>query len=224
MWTAFRDRREAGRRLADVLLPYALRDPVVLGLPRGGVPVAFEVARRLDAPLDVCIVRKLGAPGHEEFAMGAIASGGVELLSEHTVRALGLTEAQVTRVLVREREELARRERAYRDGRPPVEVRGRTVILVDDGLATGASMQAGVMALRSRRPAAIVVAVPVASASACEEIRRVADACVCLRTPEPFFGVGQWYVDFGQTTDDEVRALLAAGSSVGQPPAAFAAS
>jgi predicted phosphoribosyltransferase len=213
VWTAFSDRREAGQRLADVLLPYAPRDPVVLGLPRGGVPVAFEVARRLEAPLDVCIVRKLGAPGHEEFAMGAIASGGVELLSEHTVRSLGLTREQVARVIVREREELARRERAFRDGRPAVDVQGRTVILVDDGLATGASMQAAVMALRSRRPAAIVVAVPVASSAACADIRRIADACVCLRTPEPFFGVGQWYANFGQTTDDEVRALLASARS-----------
>jgi predicted phosphoribosyltransferase len=219
MWTAFRDRREAGQRLADALLPYAPRDPVVLGLPRGGVPVAFEVARRLDAPLDVCIVRKLGAPGHEEFAMGAIASGGVELLSEHTVRSLGLTREQVARVIVREREELARRERAFRDGRPAVDVQGRTVILVDDGLATGASMQAAVMALRSRRPAAIVVAVPVASSTACADIRRIADVCVCLRTPEPFFGVGQWYANFGQTTDDEVRALLAAARSPAPAPA-----
>jgi predicted phosphoribosyltransferase len=219
MWTAFRDRREAGQRLADALLPYAPRDPVVLGLPRGGVPVAFEVARRLDAPLDVCIVRKLGAPGHEEFAMGAIASGGVELLSAHTVRSLGLTREQVAQVIGRERQELARRERAFRDGRPAVDVQGRTVILVDDGLATGASMQAAVMALRSRRPAAIVVAVPVASSTACADIRRIADVCVCLRTPEPFFGVGQWYANFGQTTDDEVRALLAAARSPAPAPA-----
>ena len=219
MWTAFRDRREAGQRLADALLPYAPRDPVVLGLPRGGVPVAFEVARRLDAPLDVCIVRKLGAPGHEEFAMGAIASGGVELLSEHTVRSLGLTREQVAQVIGRERQELARRERAFRDGRPAVDVQGRTVIIVDDGLATGASMQAAVMALRSRRPAAIVVAVPVASSTACADIRRIADVCVCLRTPEPFFGVGQWYANFGQTTDDEVRALLAAARSPAPAPA-----
>jgi predicted phosphoribosyltransferase len=219
MWTAFKDRREAGQRLADALLPYAPRDPVVLGLPRGGVPVAFEVARRLDAPLDVCIVRKLGAPGHEEFAMGAIASGGVELLSEHTVRSLGLTREQVAQVIGRERQELARRERAFRDGRPAVDVQGRTVIIVDDGLATGASMQAAVMALRSRRPAAIVVAVPVASSTACADIRRIADVCVCLRTPEPFFGVGQWYANFGQTTDDEVRALLAAARSPAPAPA-----
>ena len=210
MWTEFKDRHEAGRQLGEALASYAPRDAVVLGLPRGGVPVAFEVARRLGAPLDVCIVRKLGVPGHEEFAMGAIASGGVELLSPQTVRSLGLTRGQVAHVLGRERLELERRERAYRDGRPVVDVRGRTVILVDDGLATGASMRAAVMALRQRGPAAIIVAVPVASAGTCEDIRRVADDCVCLHTPEPFFGVGQWYAEFGQTTDDEVRALLAA--------------
>jgi predicted phosphoribosyltransferase len=210
MWTEFKDRHEAGRQLGEALVSYAPRDAVVLGLPRGGVPVAFEVARRLGAPLDVCIVRKLGVPGHEEFAMGAIASGGVELLSPQTVRSLGLTHGQVAHVLGRERLELERRERAYRDGRPVVDVRGRTVILVDDGLATGASMRAAVMALRQRGPAAIIVAVPVASAGTCEDIRHVADDCVCLHTPDPFFGVGQWYAEFGQTTDDEVRALLGA--------------
>ena len=210
MWTEFKDRHEAGRQLGDALVSYAPRDAVVLGLPRGGVPVAFEVARRLGAPLDICIVRKLGVPGHEEFAMGAIASGGVELLSPHTVRRLGLTHGQVAHVIGRERLELERRERTYREGRPAVDVRGRAVILVDDGLATGASMRAAVMALRRRGPAAIIVAVPVASAGTCEDIRHVADDCVCLHTPEPFFGVGQWYAEFGQTTDDEVRALLAA--------------
>jgi predicted phosphoribosyltransferase len=210
MWTEFRDRQEAGRQLADALIPYAPRDAVVLGLPRGGVPVAFEVARRLGAPLDICIVRKLGVPGHEEFAMGAIASGGVELLSPSTVRRLELTQGQVAHVIGRERQELERRERAYRDGRPVVDVRGRTAIVVDDGLATGASMRAAVMARRQRQPAAIIVAVPVASATTCQELRHIADACVCLHTPEPFFGVGQWYADFGQTTDDEVRTLLAA--------------
>ena len=209
MWTEFKDRHEAGRQLGEALVSFAPRDAVVLGLPRGGVPVAFEVARRLRAPLDVCIVRKLGVPGHEEFAMGAIASGGVELLSPQTVRSLGLTHGQVAHVLGRERLELERRERAYRDGRPVVDVRGRTVIVVDDGLATGASMRAAVMALRQRGPAAIIVAVPVASAGTCEDIRHVADDCVCLHTPDPFFGVGQWYAEFGQTTDDEVRALLA---------------
>lgn len=214
MWNTFSDRREAGQRLGEALLPYASSHAViVLGLPRGGVPVAFEVARRLGAPLDVCIVRKLGVPGHEELAMGAIASGGVELLSTRTVRELGITPEQVARVVAHEREELERRERAYREGRPALDVRGRVVIVVDDGLATGASMHAAVTALRRREPRAIVVAVPVAPASTCEGLRRVADACVCLHTPAPFYGVGQWYGDFGQTTDDEVRELLAAAQS-----------
>lgn len=211
MWSTFRDRREAGQRLAEALRPFATsHGSIVLGLPRGGVPVAFEVARLLHAPLDVCIVRKLGVPGHEELAMGAIASGGVELLSTRTVRELGITPDDVARVVALEREELERRERAYRQGHPALEVRDRVVIVVDDGLATGASMYAAVTTLRRREPAAIVVAVPVAPASTCEELRRIADACVCLHTPAPFYGVGQWYVDFGQTTDDEVRALLAA--------------
>ena len=214
MWSTFRNRRDAGERLAEALLPYASSNRViVLGLPRGGVPVAFEVARRLGAPLDVCIVRKLGVPGHEELAMGAIASGGVELLNTRTVRELGITPDEVARVVADERQELERREQAYREGRPALDVRGRTVIVVDDGLATGASMYAAVTALRRREPAAIVVAVPVAPASTCAELRRIADACVCLHTPAPFYGVGQWYVDFGQTTDAEVRALLAAAQS-----------
>jgi predicted phosphoribosyltransferase len=213
MWSRFRDRREAGAQLAEALLPYASpHAPIVLGLPRGGVPVAFEVARRLGAPLDVCIVRKLGVPGHEELAMGAIASGGVQLLDTRTVHELGITSDEVARVVAHERQELERRERAYRAGRPALEVQGREVIVVDDGLATGASMHAALTALRRREPAAIIVAVPVAPASTCEELRRVADACVCLHTPAPYYGVGQWYVDFDQTTDDEVRALLA-----GQP-------
>jgi predicted phosphoribosyltransferase len=213
MWTTFRDRREAGQLLAEALIPYASSPGlIVLALPRGGVPVAYEVARRFGVPLDICVVRKLGVPGHEELAMGAIASGGVEVLSAWTVRELGITQQQVQRVVEREREELERRERAYRGDRPAVEVRDRTVILVDDGLATGASMRAAVVALRERKPAAIIVAVPVAPASTCEDLKHVADACVCLHTPEPFYGVGQWYIDFGQTSDDEVRALLGARS------------
>ena len=214
MWSSFRDRREAGQRLAEALLPYASSHAaIVLGLPRGGVPVAFEVARRLGAPLDVCIVRKLGVPGHEELAMGAIASGGVELLNAQTVRELGITSDEVARVVAHERQELERREDAFREGRPALDVRGRVVIVVDDGLATGASMYAAVTALRQREPAEVVVAVPVAPASTCEDLRRIADACVCLHTPAPFYGVGQWYIDFEQTTDDEVRALLAAARS-----------
>jgi predicted phosphoribosyltransferase len=215
MWTTlFNDRRDAGRRLGEVLRPLgASSGVVVLGLPRGGIPVAFEVARLVGAPLDVCVVRKLGVPGHEEVAMGAIASGGVELLDGRTIRALRIDQGEIVRILAREREELARRERAYRDDHAPVEVRGRTVILVDDGLATGASMIAAVTAIRQRGPRAIVVAVPVASASACAELRRVADECVCVLTPEPFEGVGRWFADFSQTDDDEVRELLAAARS-----------
>lgn len=207
----FRDRREAGRRLAEVLRPLASSSGlVVLGLPRGGIPVAFEVASVLGAPLDVCVVRKLGVPGHEEFAMGAIASGGVEMLNASTIRELRITPEDIRRTIARERLELERRERAYRDGHAPTDVRGRTVILVDDGLATGSSMTAAVAAVRQREPRAVVVATPVASASACAELGRVANGCVCVVTPEPFFGVGQWYAEFEQTTDEEVRELLAA--------------
>ena len=210
----FRDRREAGRRLADTLRTVAaIKDPVVLGLPRGGIPVAFEVAKAFDAPLDVCVVRKLGVPGHEEFAMGAIASGDVQLLDARTIRALGIPRYEVERTVARERVELDRRERAYRSGRPTMKVGGRTVILVDDGLATGASMAAAVTALRQRESRAIIVAVPVASRSACAALEGIASGCVCVATPEPFHGVGEWYADFDQTTDDQVRDLLAAANS-----------
>ena len=214
MWSPFSDRREAGRRLGELLRSQgASSDFVVIGLPRGGIPVAFEVANRIGAPLDVCVVRKLGVPGHEEVAMGAIASGGVEMLDVRTVRGLRITRDELLSTLARERQELERRERAYRGDHPPLEIRDRAVILVDDGLATGASMTAAVTALRQREPRAIVVAVPVASTSACAELRRVADACVCILSPEPFLGVGRWYVDFSQTSDDEVRELLAAARS-----------
>jgi predicted phosphoribosyltransferase len=210
----FGDRREAGRRLADRFRTVgALTDPVVLGLPRGGIPVAFEVANALGAPLDVCVVRKLGVPGHEELAMGAIASGGVQLLDTQLIRALQIPRSQVERTVAREELEHDRRERAYRSGRPTMEVRGRTVILVDDGLATGASMAAAVTALRQREPRAIVVAVPVASRSACAALEGIANGCVCVATPEPFHGGGEWYADFEQTTDDEVRELLATANS-----------
>lgn len=209
----FRDRREAGRHLAQALGEVATRpQPLVLGLPRGGVPVAYEVARALDAPLDVFVVRKLGVPGHEELAMGAIASGGIQVLHQQTIRDLGVTAAEVARAVKSEERELERRERAYRDGRPAPVLRGRTVILVDDGLATGASMSAAVEAVRQQQPLSVVVAVPVAANTTCEAMRRIADVCVCAETPEPFYGVGQWYADFSQTTDDEVRALLAAAS------------
>jgi predicted phosphoribosyltransferase len=205
----FRDRFDAGRRLAAVLEQYAARpDVVVLALPRGGLPVGYEVARRLGAPLDVFVVRKLGVPGHEELAMGAIASGGVRVLNEEIVHALGLSERLIDDVEVLERAELERREREYRGDRPPLDVRGRTVILVDDGLATGSTMRAAVAALRRLGPARIVVAVPVSDPSTCEELQREADEVICAITPEPFVAVGRWYQDFSQTTDEEVRALL----------------
>jgi len=205
----FRDRREAGRLLAQELEGYAGRDDViVLALPRGGVPVAYEVARVLGAPLDVFLVRKLGVPGQEELALGAIASGGVRMLNEDVVLGLRIPPEVIDRVEAAERDELKRREREYRDDLPAPDVRGRTVILIDDGLATGASMRAAVAALRQARPARIVVAVPVAAASTCEEFQDEVDEVVCARTPEPFLAVGLWYEDFSQTTDDEVRDLL----------------
>jgi putative phosphoribosyl transferase len=208
----FRDRTEAGRLLAGRLMPYARRrDTVVLGLPRGGVPVAFEVASRLGLPLDVFTVRKLGVPGHEELAMGAIGSGGVLVLNEDLVRALGIPAQAIEAVAVEERRELARREGAYRGNRPPLALRGKTAILVDDGLATGSSMRAAVAALRQNKPARIVIAAPIASAAACAELETQPGVTevVCPVTPEPFFGVGAWYRDFGQTSDEEVRHLLA---------------
>ncbi len=207
---AFRDRDEAGRALAARLGPFTGQPNVlVLALPRGGVPVAFEVARALHAPLDVFLVRKLGVPGREELAMGAIASGGVRLLNEEVVRGLQIDPATIDRVAAEEQAELERRAVAYRDGRPAPDPSGQTVILIDDGLATGASMRAAVTALRRLHPARIVVAVPVAAPSACDEFAGLVDQVVCALTPEPFFAVGYWYEDFSQTTDDEVRQLLA---------------
>ncbi len=210
----FQDRTDAGRQLAEKLLSYAGRDDViVLALPRGGVPVAFEVAQRVRVPLDVCVVRKLGVPGHEELAMGAIASGGVRVLNEDVLYVLPDAQSIVEMVTAIEREELKRRERDYRSNRPAPEVRGRTVILVDDGLATGATMRAAAAALRQQGAAKIIVAVPVGAPGTCHEIRSVADEVVCLQTPGSFMGVGQYYEDFSQTTDEEVRELLAAASS-----------
>lgn len=210
MPSRFRNRIDAGRQLAAALAKYANRPGViVLGLPRGGIPVAAEVARALHVPLDVFVVRKLGVPGHEEYAMGAIASGGVRLLDRRTVAAAGLTPAQVESVTAAERAELERRERSYRGDRPFPELTRRTVILVDDGLATGASMRAAIEALRQERPARIVVAVPVAAPETCHAFRHVADEIVCAATPEPFYAVGRWYDDFSQTTDQEVHELLA---------------
>lgn len=222
----FRDRREAGRRLAERLTAYANRpDVLMLALPRGGVPVAYEVARALGAPLDVFVVRKLGVPGYEELAMGAVATGGVCVLSHQLIERLGIPEQMIDAVAARERQELARREHLYRGGRPPPDVRGRTVILVDDGLATGATMHAAIEALRQQNPARIVVAVPVASPDTCEEMETKADDVICAMTPEPFHAVGRWYQDFLQTTDEEVRELLARqnapeNSQVEQGPAA----
>jgi predicted phosphoribosyltransferase len=206
----FRDRDEAGWYLASKLPAYAGRpDVIVLALPRGGVPVAFEVARSLQAPLDVFLVRKLGTPGREELAMGAVASGGGCVFNDVVVDALGITEEEIAEAVARERQELERRERLYRDGRPAPDVRGRTVILVDDGFATGSSMRAAVAALRRRGPARVVVAVPVGAAESCAELREDADEVVCVATPQPFYGVGRWYGNFSQTTDEEVRDLLA---------------
>jgi predicted phosphoribosyltransferase len=205
----FHDRTEAGRVLAEKLMAYAHRaDVLVLALPRGGVPVAYEVARELNAPLDVFLVRKLGVPGREELAMGAMASGGVRVLDKQVIRALGITQDVIEAVAKEERQELERRERSYRGDRPPPDVSGHVVILVDDGLATGSSMRAAIVAVRRQEPERIVVAVPVGSAETCAEFRSVADESVCARTPDPFIAVGFWYEDFSQTTDEEVRELL----------------
>jgi putative phosphoribosyl transferase len=208
--TRFRDRSEAGRLLAQKLSEYAGReDVIVLALPRGGIPVGYEVAKALGAPLDVFVARKLGLPGHPELAMGAIASGGAVVLDQALVQRLGVTQAQLADTVAAEARELLRREETYRDGREPPDLEGKTVILVDDGLATGATMRAAVLALREHDPARIVVAVPVASKETCDQFRDVADEIVCAITPRPFYAVGMWYEDFDQTTDDEVRELLA---------------
>jgi erythromycin esterase-like protein/predicted phosphoribosyltransferase len=219
----FTDRADAGRQLARRLSVYAHRDVVVLALPRGGLPVAFEVARELGAPLDVFVVRKLGVPGHPELAMGAIASGGVRVLSDDLIDELGIPSTAVEEVSLRERLELERRETLYRGNRtlPPLEQ--RTVILVDDGLATGASMEAAVEAVRQLHPAAVVVATPVGAAESCARLRRVADAVVCAETPEPFHAVGLWYRRFDQTTDEEVVELLRQSSASAAHPTSDAA-
>ena len=206
----FSDRADAGRQLAAQLGDYTGRpDVLVLALPRGGVPVGYEVARALAAPLDVLLVRKLGVPGHEELAMGAVASGGVRVLNPDVVDSLGIPAPLIDEVAAREQGELERRELAYRDGRRAPDVCGRTVILVDDGLATGSTMRAAAKAVRQQQPQRLVVGVPVASPQTCDEFRDEVDEIVCAITPEPFYAVGVWYHDFSQTTDDEVRALLA---------------
>jgi putative phosphoribosyl transferase len=211
----FQDRYEAGRFLASKLTDFANRsDLVVLALPRGGVPVAIEVARALNAPLDVFIVRKLGVPGQEELAMGALASGGIRLLNRAVIHDIGIPQSVIETVTAREQAELERREREYREGRQPLDVRGRTVILVDDGLATGSSMRVAVEALKRKGPAQIVVAVPVASPVTSADFESEGNRVICAVTPEPFRAVGQWYSDFSQTSDDEVRDLLRRAASM----------
>ena len=205
----YKNRAEAGRKLAQALSDYAGRaDVVVLGLPRGGVPVAYEVAKTLEAPLDVFIVRKLGVPGQEELAMGAIASGGVRVLNDEVVRGLSISEEEIQSIAEKEHAELERRERAYRGERARVDLKNKIAILVDDGLATGASMRAAVSGLRQHNPDKIVVAVSTAPPETCREFEDLADQVICLQTPSPFMGVGAWYADFPQTTDDQVRDLL----------------
>lgn len=205
----FRDRRDAGKQLAKKLTEYAGRkDVIVLALPRGGVPVAYEVALALHVPLDIFIVRKLGWPGHEEMAIGAIASGGVKVLNDDIVRYLNIPEALIDAVARRELQEMERRERAYRENRPAFQLKDRTVIIVDDGLATGASMRAAVFGVRNQSPAKIVIAVPTSAMETCEALEHEVDRIICATTPEPFYGVSRWYEDFSQTTDEEVRTLL----------------
>lgn len=205
----FRDRRDAGKKLAQKLIDYASReDVIILALPRGGVPVAYEVSVALHVPLDIFIVRKLGWPGHEEMAIGAIASGGVKVLNEDIVRYLNIPDDLITAVAQRELRELERRERVYRGNRPALEVKDRTVMIIDDGLATGASMRAALLGVRGHSPAAIVVAVPTSALETCEALEAEVDRIICASTPEPFYGVSRWYEDFSQITDEEVRILL----------------
>lgn len=218
---SFQNRFEAGRLLASKLGHLANRpDVVVLALPRGGVPVGFEVAKALNAPLDVFVVRKLGVPGNKELAMGAIASGGIRMPNEDVVRSLGVPGEVVDMVAATEERELERQERDYRGARPPIDVRGRTVILVDDGLATGASMRVATLALRKKDPGRIIVAVPVGSPATCAEFESEVDEVICAVTPEPFWAVGHWYRDFSQTSDEEVRDLLKRAATLPIPKSA----
>jgi putative phosphoribosyl transferase len=216
-YRAFIDRRDAGRVLALRLPEYRGRDDVVvLALPRGGVPVAYEVASALGVPMDVFLVRKLGTPGHRELAMGAIASGGVRVLNEDVVQWYGISDSAIERIAREEHEELERRERAYRGNRPAPDLTDRIVILIDDGLATGSTMRAAAKAVRAHRPARVVIAVPVGAPQTCAELAAVADEVICARMPEPFSAVGQWYLNFDQTDDDEVRELLQKSSAIPQ--------
>ncbi len=215
----YRDRVDAGKQLAKRLTDFADRDDVlVLALPRGGVPVAYQVAKALQVPMDIFLVRKLGVPGHEELAMGAISTGGVRVLNDDIVSYLRIPRDVIDAVAAGELKELERREREYRGDRPEPDVRGKTVILIDDGLATGSTMRAAAAALRQQNPTRIIVAVPVSAPQTCDEYRMGVDEIICARTPEPFFGVGMWYEDFSQTTDDEVRDLLGkARNETGRP-------
>ena len=210
----FENREDAGRQLAAKLRLYAGGGTRVLALPRGGVPVGYDVARALCAPLDVFVVRKIGAPGREELAIGAIASGGVRVLNEDTIRYLGVDQETIDAITLREARELERREHAYRGSLPAHDVAGRTVILVDDGLATGASMHAAILALRKRAPKELIVAVPVAPADTCAALAQYVDDLVVLAMPEPFRGVGAWYADFAQVSDEQVRELLEAAHAL----------
>lgn len=213
----FADRVESGRALARALAGRVPPDAVILGLPRGGIPVAYEVARALARPLDILVVRKLGVPGHEELAMGAIASGGARVLNEDVINDLAIPPAAIERAVARETEELRRREAAYRGDRAPLDLAGRTVVLIDDGLATGATMRVAVVAVQTAGASRVIVAVPVAAHDTCVELRQVVDKVVCAMTPEPFYAVGAWYHEFPPTSDDEIRRLIAAAEDAPRP-------
>lgn len=215
MVNRFRDRTEAGRQLAAQLKTYANRgDVLVLGLPRGGVPVAYEVALALNLPLDICLVRKLGVPWNKELAIGAIASGGVRVLNEHLIRELNISEVVLDQITTQEQQELDRREKAFRGDRPPPQICDRTILLVDDGLATGATMRAAIQVLRAQHPQKIVVAVPISPISACEALETEVDEVISLKKYEPFYAIGHWYINFSQVPDKQVRKLLARQSSI----------
>ncbi|MBL1179254.1 phosphoribosyltransferase [Pantanalinema sp. GBBB05] len=208
-YAQFQDRTEAGQQLAAQLKSYANRsDVLVLGLPRGGVPVAYEVARALNAPLDICLVRKLGVPGHQELAMGAIASGGVRVLNYDVISRLGISSKTIDAVAAKELKELQHRDRMYRGDRSPSEIRDRTVILVDDGIATGSTIRAAISVLKPQQPAQLIVAIPVAPPSTCDQLSQAVDEVICLFKPEALYAIGIWYEDFSQTTDATVRTLL----------------